>query len=69
MFYETQNRIYKHLYDTKMGESEYIYFLAWTYILSGLNNELIGIIQKCLNGEGLNDQDIEHYNYNLLLKY
>jgi hypothetical protein len=69
MFYENQNKIYKHLYDTKMGESEYIYFLACTNILSGLNNELIGIIQKCLNGQGLLDKDIEHYNYNLLLKY
>jgi hypothetical protein len=69
MFYENQNRIYQHLYDSKMGESEYIYFLACTNILSELNNELIDIIEKCLNGEGLDDQDIEHYNYNLLLKY
>jgi len=69
MFYENQNRIYQHLYDTKMGESEYIYFLACTNFLSELNNKLIDIIQKCLTEEGLHDEDIEHYNYILLVKY
>jgi hypothetical protein len=69
MFYENQNRIYQHVYDTKKGESEYIYFLAFTDFLSELNKELIDIIQKCLNREQLHNQDIEHYNYNLLLKY
>jgi len=69
MFYQNQNIIYKHLYDTKMREPEYRFFLACTDFLFELNNKLIGIIQKCLNGQGLLDKDIEHYNYNLLLKY
>jgi len=68
MFYQNQNRIYKHLYDTKMGEPEYTFFLACTDFLFELNNELIDIIEKCLNGQVLDHVDIQHYNYNLLLK-